>query len=407
MIKPPDDASSSKVPWDDLWTRTLEEQIKRGEIGFYGDQDNPRGDWVLFRPRRLVVDDRAARVRGVQSALKSAGARPARSRGDERDREIARRLGLRLYDSDADAVRLVETVREINRGVARSASLDHVLIGGPARWGGDSTPAEIKDPGTVPGPDPSAGRGISVAVLDTGIAPEVGFSVAADAGDAEVPDLDGDGRRDAPAGHGTHVAGLVASVAAGADIRARRVLEGVAGIASDLAVAGALLDNAKSDVINCSFSGTALDDGAPLAVERALAQLPASTVVVACAGNLGTDRPQWPAAFKGVIAVGAIHRPGRSRRWEGPDFTSFGGWVDCCAPGVDVPSAFLKGIDGFDGFASWTGTSMSCPQVAGAIAAVAARDGIDVSAAAYKLVHDPARPRLAGLGAIVDPANLP
>ena len=50
---------------------------------------------------------------------------------------------------------------------------------------------------------------------------------------------------------------------------------------------------------------------------------------------------------------------------------------------------------------------MSCPQVAGAVAAIAARDGIDVSAAAYKLVHDPARPRLPGLGAIVDPANLP
>lgn len=48
-------------------------------------------------------------------------------------------------------------VREINRTVARSASLDHVL-----------------------------------------------------------PDEDGDGKPDAPAGHGTHVAGLVSSVAAGA-----------------------------------------------------------------------------------------------------------------------------------------------------------------------------------------------
>lgn len=405
MIKPSDDAGS-KVPWDDLWTRTLEEQIKRGEIGLHGDLDNPRGDWVLFRPRRLVVDERVARVRAVQSALKSANARPARSRADERDREVAGRLGLRLYDSDAEAVRLVDTVREINRSVARSASLDHVLIGGPARWGGDSTPAPIKDPGTVPGQDAAAGKGISVAVLDTGIAAETGFSVAADAGDAEVPDADGDGKRDAPAGHGTHVAGLVASVAAGAAIRARRILEGVGGIVSDLAVAGALLENAGADVVNCSFSGAALDDGPPLAVERALAQLPPATVVVACAGNLGTDRPQWPAAFKGVIAVGAIHRPGRSRRWQQPDFTSFGGWVDCCAPGVDVPSAFLSGIDGFDGFASWSGTSMACPQVAGAIAAVAARDGIDVSAAAYKLVHDPARARLPGLGAIVDPANL-
>ena len=405
MIKPSDD--SSKVPWDDLWTRTLEEQIDKGEIGLHGDLGNPRGDWVLFRPGRLLVDERASRVRAVQSALKSGGARPARSRGDERDREVAARLGLRLYDSRADGAELVDTVRAINRSVARSASLDHVLIGGPARWGGDSTPVPIKDPGTVPGSDAAAGKGIEVAVLDTGIAAEVGFAVASGAGDVEVPDADGDGSRDAPAGHGTHVAGLVASVAAGARITARRILEGVAGIAGDLAVAGALLEHAGADVINCSFSGPVLDDERRAVVERALAALPPSTVVVACAGNLGTDRPQWPAAFKGVIAVGAIHRPRRSRRWQQPDFTNFGGWVDCCAPGVDVPSAFLSGIDGFGGFASWSGTSMSCPQVAGAIAAIAARDGNGVSAAAYKLVHDPSRPRLDGLGAIVDPADLP
>ena len=406
MIKSEDDGSN-RVPWDDLWTSALEEQIKRGEIGFVGDLGNPRGNWVLFRPRRLLVDERAARVRAVQASLRSVGAKPSRARGDEPDRDVAGRLGLRLYDSDAGGDRLVAVVREINASVARAASLDHVLIGGPARWGGDSAPAPITDPGTVPGADGAAGKGIKVAVLDTGIVEGARFASASAQDDAEVPDEDGDGRRDAPAGHGTHVAGLVSAVAAGATITVRRILKGVAGVAGDLAVAGALLEHAGADVINCSFSGPALDEGPPLAVERALAQLPAGTVVVACAGNLGSERPQWPAAFKGVIAVGAIHRPGRSRRWRQPDFTNFGGWVDCCAPGVDVPSAFLSGIDGFDGFASWSGTSMACPQVAGAVAAIAARDAIDVSAAAYKLVHDPARPRLPGLGAIVDPANLP
>ncbi len=80
--------------------------------------------------------------------------------------------------------------------------------------------------------------------------------------------------------------------------------------------------------------------------------------------------------------------------------------MDCCAPGVDVASTFLR-FGEFNGFATWTGTSMSCPQVAGAIAAIASRDGIDVSLAAYRLVYDPARPRMQDLGAVVDPANLP
>lgn len=394
----------SEVRWDDCWDRTLEQQVEEGAIGLWGQLRNPRGDWVLFNPRRLLVDARVTRVRAVADAIKRAGGRPARSKATERARDVAGRLGLRLYEADDAA--LVDAVREINRAVARSASLDHVLIGGPARWGGDSVPAPIKDPGTVPGRDPALGKGITVAVLDTGIA-DVSFAVDAGSGNGEVADEDGDGRRDAPAGHGTHVAGLVVSVAPGAQIAARRILTGVAGVASDLGVAEALLDNARADVINCSFSGPVLDDGAPLAVERALAQLPAGTVVVACAGNLGVDRPQWPAASKRVIAVGAIQRRRRSRLFDRPDFTNFGGWVDCCAPGVDVPSTFLSGIDDFEGFASWTGTSMACPQVAGAIAAIASRDGIDVRTAAYRLVQDPARPRMQGLGAIVDPSNLP
>lgn len=403
MINAPDD--SCRVPWDDLWDSTIEEQVKQGTIGLHGDPDNPRGGWTLFAPRRLLVDARATDDPAVKAALKTARAVPldADDRESARARDIAQRLGLALYEADDD--RLVDAVRAINGAIARSASLDHVLIGGPARWGGDSVPVPIDDPGTVPGRDPALGKGVTVAVLDTGIAPGIGFAVdAGQGGNAEVPDEDADGRRDAPAGHGTHVAGLVASVAAGAHIVARRILRGVAGIASDLFVAGALLDSAETDIVNCSFSGPGLDDGAPLAVERALGQLAPSTVVVACAGNHGTDRPQWPAAFKGVIAVGAIM--GGEGGWRQPDFTNFGWWVDCCAPGVDVESAFLRREE-FDGFARWSGTSMSCPQVAGAIAAIATRDGIDVSAAAYKLVHDPVRPRMPGLGAIVDPRDLP
>jgi subtilisin family serine protease len=388
------------VPWDRGWDETIERQIEQGRIGRVGGD----GDSVLFLPGRLLVDVGVARNRRVQAALKSASVTPTRSE----ERAIAARLGLRVYETadKAGDGRLVDAVREINSIAPRSASLDHVLIAGPARWGGDGVPAAIGDPKTVPGADRGLGKGITVAVLDTGIAAEVPFPVDAGPGDAEISDEDGNEQRDPPAGHGTHVAGLVVSVAAGARIVARRMLTTVAGVATDLAVARALLENADADIINCSFSGPTLGDAPPLIVERALALLPAKTVVVACAGNNGTDRPQWPGASKGVIAVGAIAPGARNELWVQPDFTNHGWWVDCCAPGVDVPSTFLRYRE-FGGFATWTGTSMSCPQVAGAIAAIASRDGIDVSLAAYRLVYDPARPRMQGLGAVVDPAKLP
>ena len=57
---------------------------------------------------------------------------------------------------------------------------------------------------------------------------------------------------------------------------------------------------------------------------------------VAAAGNQGTCRPFFPAALPEVIGVGAVSAAGRT--W----FSNFGGWVDACAPGVDVISTFFR-----------------------------------------------------------------
>ena len=102
------------------------------------------------------------------------------------------------------------------------------------------------------------------------------------------------------------------------------MLGGVAGVASETQVAEALLAAADADLINCSFSGPTLNDAAPVAIERALAQLRPETVVVACAGNLATDRPQWPAASKRVIAVGAVGRDCEPDDWKRASFSDYG-----------------------------------------------------------------------------------
>jgi subtilisin family serine protease len=385
------------------WDRQV---LHRTDIGRAGCA----GDYVLYTPGRLIVDTRALdgeQGDRIRRLLADNDAVPAR----ERLCGVAGQLGLTVYNAPDD--RLVSLVAQLRAISPQAASLDHIFGAGPQSRIGDGDPVPVGDPGSIPG-STGLGAGVTIAILDTGIADDYPFPVEHRPEDLEIPDEETDGVRDPAAGHGTHIAGIILSNAPGAKVVARRVLESAVGEASELEVAEALLAVRDADIISCSFSGPALNDAPPLVIERALAQLSPSTVVVAGAGNKASDRAQWPAASKRVIGVGAVGQRDGAGPWLRTDFSNFGWWVDCCAPGVDVCSTFLCWKDSagedpkaYEGWARWSGTSMSTPQVAGAIAALAARDGIDVTLAAYRLVHDPSLRRIDGLGAIVDPAQLP
>jgi len=87
------------------------------------------------------------------------------------------------------------------------------------------------------------------------------------------------------------------------------------------------------------------------------------------------QEPFWPAAFKGVVAVGALDTTsGQQRR---ASFSNYGHWVDIYAPGTRVRSTYLRGkwklpTDPapwhLGGWAHWSGTSFAAPQVAAEIA---------------------------------------
>jgi subtilisin family serine protease len=224
-------------------------------------------------------------------------------------------------------------------------------------------------------------------VLDTGYAASVRTlhaSLAArlrpDPDDIDVLDTEGDHVLDFEAAHGTFISGLAHRLAPQLRIDPERVLD-PRGWGDDVSVALGMAQQ-RSPVVNCSFGGYTEDDRAPIALQAALRSLGRDVVVVAAAGNNDSDRPFWPAAFKRVIAVAALdttvtpHSPA--------SFSNYGWWVDVCAPGVDLHSAYVKGVwqldpsseaMNFAGWAAWSGTSFAAPVVAATVAAKVAESG--------------------------------
>jgi subtilisin family serine protease len=159
------------------------------------------------------------------------------------------------------------------------------------------------------------------------------------------------------------------------------------------------------DVLSLSLGCYTHDDKPSPLLERALNAFDRHAVIVACAGNAGSERPFWPAALKRVVAVASLDAEGRDRA----EFSNYGWWVDACTLGERVASSFLSydgpaadGNEHFSGFASWSGTSFAAPRVAGAIAARSAALGISPAQATADLLDPRDRPSMPDLGVLID-----
>jgi hypothetical protein len=225
------------------------------------------------------------------------------------------------------------------------------------------------------------GAPITVAVLDTGVDlnhPALAGRIAQgfDFVDNDAdPSESGVYGQDYGFGHGTHVAGLIALAAPEAKIMPLRTLK-PDGTGTIWAQAEALryARDQGADVINLSFSFSTpsklLNDiladvtcTVGLSAD-CLASVRPGAVVVAAAGNSSTSVPQYPAAtvVSGVIAVAASTEADTLA-----SFSNYGVWVDMAAPGEGILSSVPGG-----GYATWSGTSMSTPLVAGTAALVRA-----------------------------------
>jgi serine protease len=206
--------------------------------------------------------------------------------------------------------------------------------------------------------DHPGGQGVTVAVLDTGVAyRKKGRRYRRD------PDLPGvrrfvhpkdfiDGDRIPldPDGHGTHVASTIAQatnnargltgIAYGSKVMPIRVLNRrERGKGSKVARGIRYATEHGADVINLSldFKRDVTSCNQIVAVCHSIQHaIHERVVVVAAAGNEGGSRVLYPAAARGVIGVGAS-----TYRGCAAEYTNYGGGLDLLAPG----GGHDKGVD--------------------------------------------------------------
>jgi hypothetical protein len=293
-------------------------------------------------------------------------------------------------------------------------------------------PMEVPPATATPFPAPAVdvpsgqcdGAGVSVSIVDTGLLEGAATTyhswLAGVSGTREDPYDPNSGLIRPYAGHGTFVAGCLRCMAPQAGVFVVMGFEsGTGKFESDLEpVLEAALD-AKPDIYVFTFVSSTRHDRSLKTFDdlynRRIQHIPGLVVIVP-AGNDGTSRRMWPAAYSWAVSVGALSASWRHRA----HFSNYGvpgdEWVDVYTPGEDLVNAFAVGeyvcteppigaLRHFDGMAMWSGTSFSTPIFAGLVAArmsVSGENGKQAAAALLQLARNQEVP---GIGPVLYPGQ--
>lgn len=251
---------------------------------------------------------------------------------------------------DREKIPMLEpyTVKECVSALSETEDYNHRMLGIPEMW------------------KTTRGKGVRVAVLDTGCPRHTDLKVAGSANFSDSPEVwDRNG-------HATHVSGTIAALANGIGVRGiapecelycGKVL-GDDGSGSIDAIARGIrwaVDEAKADVINMSL-GCPPSGALSLSLRQACQYAHERGVVLCCAAGNDAGSVNAPANLPTTIAVAAVDRD-RKKAY----FTCHGKEVDFAAGGVDVFSTWLN-----NQYAKLSGTSMATPVITGVVALVQA-----------------------------------
>lgn len=281
---------------------------------------------------------------------------------------------------------------------------NHVLFGCP-NWALEPIGDPSAPPADQPPPQPGGGgKDIVVAIVDSGIPADRVGSALLDMPLVQIFPGDSEPLNPTaitfPQGHGSFVAGVVRQFAKDALVWSYRALD-ASSTTDEWALSNQLHDlmsfaGPAPRVINLSLGAYTFDNRDLLALrdlsnwaKNRTAGAPTAPIVVAAAGNNDSSRPFFPAASDWTISVGAAERV-ENDWWQKACFSDYnsdcGHWVDVCANGVGVASAFPAGeydpsfppsvpVPMLNWWAIWNGTSFAAPQVSGVVASILAVDG--------------------------------
>jgi len=320
----------------------------------------------------------------------------------------------------------------------RVATPDHVLYVSPIPCPANE-PIEVP-PGTVdPVPPPGLnargcgpcrgvyrpecdGDGVFLSIVDTGLIPNAAaghpWLTGVDGTTEDPYTVDSNGQTIIVpfAGHGTFVAGVARCMAPKASAYVERAFD-IAGADYETMLPASLEDalDRNPDILVFTFCTTTRLDQSLMTFDDFFdtrIRYMKGLLVLAPAGNNGESRPNWPAAYREVLSVGALSANWRDRAY----FSNYGKWVDVYAPGQDLINAFPAGTyvcteppigqhREFHGMAKWSGTSFSTPMVAGLIAARMSATGENAQQAADSLMRLACSQTIPGVGAVLYPGQ--